>query len=53
VSRRLAAALAWRRAALRPPWRPEPFTLAEHFGITAGLAFTTLTPYLIALKEHL
>lgn len=32
-------------------WRPERMTLAEHFGITAGLALLALTPYLIALWE--
>jgi hypothetical protein len=48
---RLYAEWAWRRASLRPPWRPEPFTLREHFGITAGLAFLALTPYLLALES--
>lgn len=47
--RHLLATLAWRRAALRPPWRPEPFTLREHFGLTAALAFLATIPHLLAL----
>ena len=48
--RHALAALAWRRAALRPPWRPERWSLAEHFGITAGLVLLALTPYPLALE---
>lgn len=49
MARHLIAALAWRRAAYRLPWRHEPWTLWEHFGITAGLTAIAVAPYMLAV----